>query len=279
MLALHPADTMVLIAVSPRRLRESPVVATALADNKDAEGLKMLRVLEAACGFDDVLQSIELVTLGAAEARTDVALDLVLRGDLPRDKVEKCLTDLIGEEDAPGAARRKGAVTHLTGGKDALWLGWRDPHTLFITTRDDVDDAWVKQRLAARKRFGGAGLLPPLLTEVDTGAAIWAVAQPPESGSSPIPGTQPPRALFASMLVKKEITLRAGLRYDRPEDAAETARVLAAQLADFAKDPIAAMLVSDAAFGVDAHDTLFTMSIGETMAGITMKSLVDYLGK
>ncbi|HUS67653.1 MAG TPA: serine/threonine-protein kinase [Kofleriaceae bacterium] len=279
MLSLHPADTMVLIAASPRRLVDSPIVSTALADNKDAEGLKVLRVLEAACGFDDVLRSIELVTLGAAEAKTDVALDLVIRGDLPRDRVEKCLTDLIGEEGAPGKARRKGAVTRLTGGKDALWLGWRDPHTLFVTTRDDVDDAWVKQRLAARKRVGGADLLPPLLSEVDTGAAVWAVAQPPEAGGSPIPGTEPPRALYASLLVKKEIALRAGLRYDRAEDAAETARVLTGQLAEFARDPIAAMLISDAAFGVEGQDAVFTMSIGETMAAITMKSLVELLGK
>ena len=271
-LDLHPKDSIALVGLSVPALRDSKVVSAALQDEKDGAAGRYLAMLDAACGFD-VLASIDGVLVGAASDE-DVQLDVTVRGRFTRARAEACLSSLFADEDA-GPVTRKGALSKLVSDKQTVWLAWPDDHTVFITTRTGVGEAWMKDRLRHADTARQVPALTALLDEVDTGAALWIVAAPPEPGTSPLPGTRPPRALYGSIRLASELEVHAGLRYDAPADAAEMARALAAQLEAFKREPLAALWLKEAGFGVRGSDAVFTASMSHEMAVITVKGLLE----
>jgi eukaryotic-like serine/threonine-protein kinase len=271
-LDLHPADSIVLVGLSVPALQSSKVVAAALEGEKEGEVGRALTVLNAACGFD-VLASIDGILLGAASDK-DVQLDVTVRGRFTRSQVEGCVSSLFADDDA-GPVTRKGKVSKLVSDKQTVWMGWPDEHTVFITTRKAAGEAWMKERLRRTDNVRTVTALTGLLDEVDTSAALWAVAAPRDPGESPLPGTKPPRAMYGSLLVATDLRVHAGLRYDAQADAEEMARALASRLDGFKREPLAAMWLKDAGFGVRGNDTVFTASMDHTMAVITIKGLLE----
>jgi hypothetical protein len=275
---LHPADSVGLLGVSVARLRESKLVTAILEEEKEGATGKYLAMLDAACGFP-VLGSIDGVLFGAANDK-EVELDASFRGTFTRAQVEKCLTGILAEgDDDQAPVSRRGPVSRIQSGARTLWMVWPDRHTVFITTRAGVDEAWMVERSRGAKSVRDNPEVFSLLDEVDTGAGIWLVASPTEAGASPIPGTKPPGAIYASLLVTSELKVHAGLRFDKPEDAREMARALATQLEAFKREPLAAMWLKDAGFGVRDSDAIFTATMDHTMALITLRGLVEQLSK
>jgi hypothetical protein len=271
-LDLHPADTIVLVGLSVPALRDSKVIAAALEDEKEGAAGRYVAMFNAACGFD-VLGSIDGVLLGAANDK-EVQLDVSVRGRFTRAQVEACVSSLFADEDA-GPITRKGALSRLVSDKQTVWMGWPDEHTVFITTRKGIGEDWMKKRLRRADTVRKTQALTALLDEVDTGAALWAVAAPPEPGESPLPGTKAPRAMYGSLLVASDLKVHAGLRYDAQADAEQMARALSSRLDGFKREPLAAMWLKDAGFGVRGNDTVFTASMDHTMAVITVKGILE----
>ena len=274
-LALHPRDTIALVGLSVSALRDSKVVTAALADQKEGEVGKYLAMFNAACGFD-LLASVDGVLLGAANDK-DIQLDVTVRGRFTRAQVEACANALFADDD--GQVTRKGAVSKLVSDKRTVWLGWPDDHTVFLTTRAAADEAWVKARLRHADTVREVSAITSLLSAVDTGAALWIVAEPPNPGEAPLPGTKPPRALYGSLLLTSQLKLHAGLRYDAPADAEQMARALATQLESFRREPLAQMWLKDAGVGVRGADAVFTASMDDTMAVITIRGLLEQVKK
>jgi hypothetical protein len=156
-------------------------------------------------------------------------------------------------------------------------MGWPDDHTVFITTRKGVDEQWMKARLRHADNVREVAPLVSLLDEVDTRAAVWMVAAPKNPGESILPGTEPPRAMYGSLLVASELRVHAGLRYDAPADADKMARDLTKRLEGFKREPLAAMWLKEAGFGVRGSDTVFTASMDHMMAVLTLKGLFEQL--
>jgi serine/threonine-protein kinase len=272
-LALHPPDSIALVGISVAALKDSKVVTAALEEQKEGAAGRYLEMFNAACGFD-VLGSVDGILLGAGNDK-DVQLDVTVRGRFTRAQVEKCVSGLFA--DAGGEVSHKGALSTLVSDKRTIWMGWPDDHTVFFTTRPAADEAWMKSRLRHAGSARDARALTSLLPEVDTGAALWLVAAPPAPGESPLPGTRPPRALYGSLLLSNELRFHAGLRFDAPADAEQMARALATQLASFRREPIAAMWLKDAGVGVRGNDAVFTASMDDTMAVLTLKGLFEQL--
>ena len=273
-LALHPKDSIALVGLSVPALRDSKVVTAALEEQKEGTAGRYLAMFNAACGFD-VLGSIDGILIGAASDK-DVQLDVTVRGRFSRAQVETCLSGLFADDDA-GPVTRSGSLSKLVSEKRTIWMGWPDDHTVFLTTRRGIDASWMKARLRHADAVSQVPALISLLDEVDTGAALWLVAAPPEPGDSPLPGTKAPRAMYGSILVTSELKVHAGLRYDAQADAEEMARALASRLEGFKREPLAAMWLKEAGFGVRGSDAVFTASMDHTMAVITMKGLFEQL--
>jgi serine/threonine protein kinase len=271
-LALHPKDSIALVGISLPALRASKVVTAALEEEKEGAAGRYLAMFNAACGFD-VLASIDGVVIGAGNDK-DVQLDLTVRGRFSRAQVETCVGNLFADDGA-GPVTRHGPLSRLVSDKRTIWMAWPDDHTVFLTTRTGVDEAWMKRRLGHAGSAREVEALTSLFAEVDTGAALWLVAAPPTPGESPLPGTKPPRALYGSILLTSELKVHAGLRYDAPADAEEMARALAKQLEGFRREPLAAMWLKDAGFGVRGADAVFTAAMDDTMAVITLKGLLE----
>jgi hypothetical protein len=273
-LALHPKDSIALVGISVKTLRDSKVVTAALEDQKEGDIGRYLAIYDAACGFD-VLGSIDRVLIGAANDR-DIQLDVSVTGRFTRTQVEACLGRIFADEDA-GAVTRRGAVSKLVSDKQTVWIGWPDDHTVFLSTRKGIDEAWMKGRLRKASSVRQAQALISLLDQVDTGAALWFIAAPAEPGDAPLPGTKPPRSIFASLRLASDLQLHAGLRYDSPADAEQMARALASQLEGFRREPLAAMWLKDAGFGVRGSDAILTVSMDHAMAVITLKGLLEQI--
>ena len=271
-LDLHPADSIVLVGLSVPALRDSKVIAAALEDEKEGDAGRYLAMFNAACGFD-VLASIDGILLGAANDK-DVQLDITVRGRFTRAQVESCVSSLFADADA-GPVTRRGSLSRLVSDKQTVWMGWPDEHTVFITTRKAIGEPWMKARLRRADSVRKVAALTGLLDEVDTSAALWAVAAPRDPGDSPLPGTKPPRAMYGSLQVASDLKVHAGLRYDAQADAEEMARALASRLEGFKREPLAAMWLKDAGFGVRGNDTVFTASMDHTMAVITIKGILE----
>jgi predicted Ser/Thr protein kinase len=272
-LALHPKDSIALIGVSVTALRDSKVMTAALEEQKEGAAGRYLTMFNAACGFD-VLGSIDGILLGAANDR-DIQLDVTVRGRFTRDQAEKCVNALFADDG--GQVTRRGALSTVVSDKRTVWLGWPDDHTLFITTRKSADETWMKARLRRTDSARDAKSLTALLSDVDTGAALWLVAAPPNPGEAPLPGTKPPRSFYGSLLLTSKLEVQAGLRYDAPADAEQMARALATQLESFRREPLAQMWLKDAGIGVRGSDAVLTVSMDDTMAVITMKGLLEQL--
>src|SRR5690606_11276334 len=203
-LALHPADSVGIVSVSLERLRASELVPEALASPGAARALAQLRLLDT-------------VTLGGPEPPPgvdQVSVDLTVRGRFSRDRFEGCLRELLPEGDQRADARRQGRITRVTADGTTVWLAWRDEHTVLATTREDVDRAWLEARLRGEGGAREAEELVALIDQVDTGAALWAVAAPPRPGEALLPGTEPPRSVYASLRLTDRFAVHAGLRYD-----------------------------------------------------------------
>ena len=271
-LDLHPKDSIALVGIAVPALKASKVVAAALEDEKKGSPGTYLAMFDAACGFD-VLGSIDGILVGAANDK-DIQLDVTVRGRFTRAQVEACASSLLADDDA-GPVTRKGALSKLVSDKRTIWMGWPDDHTVFITSRNGVDEAWMKARLRHADTVRKVPALTSLLDEVDTGAALWMVAAPPTPGDSPLPGTKAPRAMYGSLLLASDLKVHAGLRYDAQRDAEEMARALATQLESFKREPIAAMWLKQAGFGVHGNDAVFTASMDHEMAVITIKGILD----
>jgi hypothetical protein len=271
-LDLHPKDSIALIGIAVPALKASKVVAAALEDEKKGSPGTYLAMFDAACGFD-VLGSIDGILVGAANDR-DIQLDVTIRGRFTRAQVEACASTLLADDDA-GPVARRGALSKLVSDKRTIWMGWPDDHTVFITSRNGVDEAWMKERLRHVDTVRKVPALTSLLDEVDTGAALWMVAAPPTPGDSPLPGTKAPRAMYGSVLLASDLKVHAGLRYDAAKDAEEMARALATQLEGFKREPIAAMWLKQAGFGVRGNDAVFTASMDHDMAVITIKGILE----
>src|SRR5690606_21445347 len=215
-LALHPADSVGIVSVSLERLRASELVTEALESPGAARALEQLRLLDALCGFD-ILASVDTVTLGGPEPPPgvdQVSVDLTVRGRFSRDRFEGCLRELLPEGDQRADARRQGRITRVTADGTTVWLAWRDEHTGLAPTREDVDRAWLEARLRGEGGAREAEELVALIDQVDTGAALWAVAAPPRPGEALLPGTEPPRSVYASLRLTDRFAVHAGLRYD-----------------------------------------------------------------
>ena len=83
--------------------------------------------------------------------------------------------------------------------------------------------------------------------------------------------------MYGSLLVASELRVHAGLRYDAPADADKMARDLTKRLEGFKREPLAAMWLKEAGFGVRGSDTVFTASMDHMMAVLTLKGLFEQL--
>lgn len=273
LLALHPANTEVVVSGSPQQLRDSAFVKSALAA---PEGVAMLGFLErqgAHCS-PDLLTSVEAFAVGLG-VDGESEIDLSARGDFARERVEACLGDLIKAGLRAVEVKQADRTTSLANGTDTLWLAWPDARTVFASLRPTIDRAWLDARVAGTDSVRGQDELMTLLDRVDTGATLWVVAAPERGGGTLIPGGDPPLGMHVSVVLTHEIALRAGLRYASAAQAETNAPLLQAQLTTLKQNPFGMMMFKDASVAVAGDEVAFAMTMDETTAMLTQQALLQ----
>ena len=259
---LHPAESNVLLAISGSKLRASAAMKAA------TKNAPQLAELNTRCGFD-LLATVDTLLIGGTMRGNDIAFDISARGRFASGAVEHCIAGVLGS----ATVTRDDAATRIEGGGHVVWVSHPDAATVFVTTRPDGN------HLASTRDHGVRhGPLAPLLAMVDVGSTVWLVGQPKANTIELFPGVASPSSLFATAEVTDTIDVRGGLRFTDAATSAAATRVLRAKLDEMMTDPIAHGVLGNAKLSLAGRDTIFTVSIGDAFAAVTLQSLFKYLG-
>ncbi len=261
---LHPAESNVLLAISGSKLRASAAMKAA------TKGATQLAELNARCGFD-LLATVDVLLIGGTLHGSDLVFDISARGRFANGAAEHCIAGVLGA--AASAVTRDGAATRIEGAGHVVWVSHPDASTVFVTMRADGN------HLASTRDHGvRRGQLAPLLAMVDVDSAAWLVGQPQANTIELFPGVASPQSLFGAANVTDTIELRGGLRFADSATTATATRALRAKLDELMTDPIARSVLGNAKLSANGRDTVFTASISDAFAAITLQSVFKYLG-
>ncbi|HUH04082.1 MAG TPA: serine/threonine-protein kinase [Kofleriaceae bacterium] len=152
----HPADTEIIIAIHVEKLLASEAFGEILRGQKKNPELAPLLLIGQMCKVDP-FEDVEWMTIGMVPGSKD-HMDLMVSGKLDKPTIEQCARDLS----------KKPAMI------------WIDDRTAFFTTRDKVDEAWLRARRDGTGSMTGAPAGAGLAA-VDRSSTVWFAGKPGDS--------------------------------------------------------------------------------------------------
>jgi hypothetical protein len=179
-LAAIPVDATVVVGIDPQQLAQAKVVVRAVEQMllRDPELAERLARLARDCGVDVTKQvKAVLLAVGPRPSGTTVGKQaslLVASGELAEATLTRCLQAGTGSGGGQLSVRDSGGrpLYKLTEGTRVLHFAFGRDDTVVI----GPDEKWVLAAVGDGQKVEVSPTLAPLLTEVDRGAAVWAVA-------------------------------------------------------------------------------------------------------
>jgi hypothetical protein len=213
-LAFFPADSDVVVTISLASLKGSAMWAQYLPII-EAQMDKEMADIKAGCGMDPIAK-IESVSFGG-KAGDDKKMVFVVKG-FEKEELNKCIEAMSKKDGKAFSAAEEDGLTHYKFDKKDNYAVWTDAKTVVFGTGGKD---FVKERAGRQNGLDTNAAFTALMSKIDGGATIWAVATITKGGelaklAAMAPGAQ---GVAASLKLTDGLELKAGVRFDKAESA------------------------------------------------------------
>ena len=226
-----PAAADIMVSARVKDLAHGTAVSSLLSKLQENKRFKELFAMAKKCNID-LLDTAERVTLATTD-KSDAAFDIILSGTWTRDRVETCL-----KKNHPDMTiQRSDAVSKLARPKATEWIAWLDEHTLLYSNRKQVNEAWMRKRLAKQSSFRDKHDRDGVLARVDQHADVWIAGSADAASDKPLlEGAPKPKLLLVHAYIARDIKGKAWLVYDTAKNASVAAAKMKAEITKLKSD-------------------------------------------
>lgn len=240
---LFPADVTLVLGVAYRDLLRDPnfgPVIRKLGTGNDT--FELLALIASQCELPFSAR-MDWAVVGIVAGGDASHFDLVVRGDWTRKEVEGCLAMVAADTKGPPQTWVEGDVTRMTSATRDLWIGWRDPQTLFFSTRVGIDFDWMRARLSGGDSVIGTEPMATLAASLDQSRTMWIFGDVEQMGGHLIEGVPKALGLALDIELAEGAKGRGVLLFEDARDAGKATVAIETRLAEVIDDPSAAALL------------------------------------
>lgn len=260
-----PADSSLIVGLNVKKLTVSKLWLQFSGSLMEREDVKQVfGEMKTACDLDPA-RDVEQFVVAAPSLMDQDKLVLLVKGKFDEAKIEKCLKAVVARKEPaePVEVKKEGKVTIYTSGDDALYVAWVASDTLLIGEKEVLTNI-----LESKSKARDNKALAEMMAKVNTDDTLWMAMAVPDSGEfhdnmRQIGQGTAPKGVWMSLAYMKDLSVNAGLRFAKAEDAKKLATSYQAQFDQVKKMPQMGDYLKNASIKNSGNDVVFTAKLSE----------------